>query len=74
MKEERCNNQYQSAVKEGATYERDIGLWHSCDAEGIPPPIAVPQSECFPSINSSLQIMFDVETTSLRNYFTGNIK
>ena len=68
LKNERCSNQYQKTVREGTTYEKDVGLWHSSDVEGIPPPIHAPQTESLPSMDSAINVAFDVETTSLGNY------
>lgn len=67
MKEARCTRQYQTTVREGDTYQSDIGLWHSSDIQEIPAPIAAPQNENLMSINLTAKIMFDVETTSLGN-------
>ena len=67
MKEERSSRQYQNKVREGDTYESDIGLWHSSDIQEIPPPVTTPQNENLMSVNSTAKIMFDVETTSLGN-------
>lgn len=67
LKEERSTPQYQNKVREGDTYERDIGLWHSSDIQEIPPPVTTPQNENLMSVNSTAKIMFDVETTSLGN-------
>ena len=36
--------------------------------EGIPPPIHAPQTESLPSMDSAINVVFDVETTSLGNY------
>ena len=53
---------------EGTTYEKDAGLWHSSDVEGIPPPINALKTESLPSMESAINVVFDVETTSLGNY------
>lgn len=65
MKEASCTRQYQNTVREGDTYQNDIGLWHSSDIQEIPAPIAAPQNENLMSIDSTPKIMFDVEATSL---------
>ena len=67
LKEASCTRQYQNTVREGDTYQSDIGLWHSSDIQEIPAPIAAPQNENLMSIDSTPKIMFDVETTSLGN-------
>lgn len=67
LKEARCTRQYQNTVREGDTYQSDIGLWHSSDIHEVPTPIAAPQNENLMSINSTAKIVFDVETTSLGN-------
>ena len=68
LKEERCYNQFQSEIREGTTYERDVGLWNSSDGEEIPTATAAPQVEVLLELKSMTQIMFDVETTSLGNF------
>ena len=67
LKEERSTRQYQNTVREGDTYQKDIGLWHSSDILEIPTPVTTPQNENLMSVNSTAKIMFDVETTSLGN-------
>ena len=52
-------------MREGTTYENDIGLWNSCDIEEIPKPTKAPQEEHLSEINSAVHIIFDLETTSL---------
>jgi len=73
LKEERCNNQFQSEIREGTTYERDVGLWNSSDVEEIPAATAAPQVEVLSELKSMTQIMFDVETTSLGNFTFHNL-
>lgn len=68
LKEEKCNNQFQSTIREGTTYERDVGPWKSSDVEEIPAATAAPQVEVLSELKSMTQIMFDVETTSLGNF------
>jgi len=64
LKNERCSDQYQQTVREGTTYEKDIGLWHSSDVEGIPP-----TNSCNTDwMDSAINVVFAVETTSLGNY------
>ncbi|XP_068696137.1 uncharacterized protein [Montipora foliosa] len=65
LKEEKSTRPYQNTVREGGTYKSDIGLEHSSDIQEIPTPITAPQNEKLMSINSTVKIMFDVETTGL---------
>ena len=67
MKEERSTRQYQTKVREGDTYESDIGLWHSSDIQEIRPPVTTAQNQNLMTVISTAKIMFDVETTSLGN-------
>lgn len=73
LQNERGSTQYQQAVRESTTYEKDVGLWHCSDVEVIPPPIQAPQVECLSSVDSAINIVFDVETTSLGNYINLSI-
>lgn len=68
LENERGSSQYQQAVREGTTREEDVGLWHFSGMEEIPPPIQPPQGECLSSVDSAINIVFDVETTSFGNY------
>ncbi|XP_015778885.1 PREDICTED: uncharacterized protein LOC107356771 [Acropora digitifera] len=65
LKEERSTRQYQTKVREGDTYESDIGLWHSSDIQEIRPPVTTAQNQNLMTVISTAKIMFDVETTSL---------
>lgn len=47
-------------------------MWHSADVNEIPPITAAPNQECLAKVDSFVQIIFDVETTSLGNYNIGN--
>lgn len=67
MKEERSTRQYQTKVREGDTYESDIGLWHSSDIQEIRCPVTTPQNQNLMTVISTTKIMFDVGTTSLGN-------
>ena len=67
LKEERSTRQYQTKVREGDTYESDIGLWHSSDIQEIRPPVTTAQNQNLMTVISTAKIMFDVETTSLGN-------
>ena len=67
LKEERSTRQYQTKVREGDTYESDIGLWHSSDIQEIRCPVTTPQNQNLMTVISTTKIMFDVGKTSLGN-------
>ena len=67
MKEERSTREYQNKVREGDTFESEIGLWHSSDIQEIPHPLTTSQNENLMSVNSTAKIMFNAERTSLGN-------
>ena len=65
LKENRGKQIQHSEIREGATYEKNIGLWHSCDTAEIPAPKEAPKLEILPESWDYTHIIFDVETTSL---------
>ena len=71
LKKEKASKRNTAAIREGISYEKDIGYSQEVDTEEIPPPTTMPSLETIDVEESGeTLVIFDVETTCAGNdYF-----